>query len=192
ALERGLSPPAALEALDQLVVEDLAEPAVATAVIGQAASEDCAVAARAAVLLDAAGDAHHLPRHAALTDAAAATRALCVSTHISADESREILRSLVSADGFELVDVDHTYMLGPELPDPDLDGDHDPYTRTTRRHIARAGVDDEVLGALPAACAGGHCYGPTGTVTLTFGHGAGHALALDEIRVERAESGCGC
>ncbi len=192
ALERGLSQQAALDALDRLETKHLADARVLAAVIGQAASTDCAVAARAALLLDAAGDAQHLPSRAALTDAAAATRALCVSTHISDDESRAVLRALVSADGFDLVDVDHTYMLEPELPDPDLDGDHDPYTRATRRHVGPQALDDEVLASLPTACVDGHCYGPTGTVTLSFGDGAGRALALDEVRIERAENGCGC
>jgi hypothetical protein len=100
---------------------------------------------------------------------------------------------LVSADGLDLVDVDHTYMSGPEMPDPDLDGDHDPYTRTTREHLDASAVDGPALvDWLPTSCDGGQCYGPTGTVTLTFGRGAGSALALDEIRVERADSGCGC
>lgn len=99
ALHHGLSPSAARDALDLLDVADLATPAVLAAVIDQANGEDCAVAARAAVLLDAAGDAQYLPSRAALTDAAAATRALCVATHVSEAESLEVLRSLVSVDG---------------------------------------------------------------------------------------------
>lgn len=193
ALDDGLSQPAALDALDRLQPDHLAAPEVLAAVIRQATSNDCAVAARAAVLLDAAGDGQYLPRHADLTDATSATRALCMGGHISVDEARVVLRSLVSADGVDLVEVDHTYMNGPELPDPDLDGDHDPYTRTTHEHVGAADLDtDDIRRWLPTACDGGHCEGPTGTIQLTFGRGAGRALALDEIRVERADTGCGC
>ncbi|HUQ07577.1 MAG TPA: hypothetical protein VM261_34020 [Kofleriaceae bacterium] len=193
ALDNGLSYPAALDALNQLAVEHLADPEVLAAVIRQTTSDDCAVAARAVSLLDAAGDDQYLPSHGAPTDAASATRALCVAGHVSPDEAREVLRTLVSADGLDLVDVDHTYMDGPELPDPDLDGDHDPYTHTTRRHVvAASAAGDDILDALPTSCEDGACYGPTGTVTLTFGSGAGHAFSLDEIRVERADNGCGC
>lgn len=195
ALDNGLSQPMALAALEHLAadLDALAEPAVLAAVIRQVTSDDCAVAARAAVLLDSAGDGQYLPRHAALTDAAAATRALCVARHVSDDESREVLRSVVSADGLDLVDVDHTYMDGPEMPDPDLDGDHDPYTRTTREHVDAADLlGDAILDWLPTACDGGHCEGPTGTIELMFGPGSGRALSLDEIRVDRADNGCGC
>jgi hypothetical protein len=193
ALDNGLSHVAALDALDQLSVAHLADGDVLAAVIRQTTSDDCAVAARAAGLLDAAGDDQYLPSHAAPTDAAAATRALCVAGHVSAEEAREVLRTLVSADGLDLVDVDRTYMEGPELPDPDLDGDHDPYTRTTRRHVpATAVAGDELLDWLPTSCEGGACYGPTGSVTLVFGSGAGRGFSVDEIRIERADSGCGC
>jgi hypothetical protein len=195
ALDDGLSQPMAHAALEHLAadLDALAEPAVLAAVIRRATSDDCAVAARAAVLLDTAGDGQYLPRHAALTDAATATRALCVSRHISDDESREVLRSVVSADGLDLVDIDHTYMDGPEMPDPDLDGDHDPYTRTTREHVSGADLlGDEILDWLPTACNGAHCEGPTGSIELRFGPGAGHAFSLDEIRIERADHGCGC
>jgi hypothetical protein len=193
ALDDGLSPAAALDALDHLEVAHLADAGVRAAVIRQATSADCPVAARAALLLDAGGDPQYLPSRMALTDEATATRALCVAANVSPAEARSILHSLVSADGLDLVDVDHTYMNGPEIPDPDLDEDHDPYTHTTRAHVDASALDhDGTVDWLPTICDGAQCEGPTGTVTFAFGPGAGHALALEEIRVERADSGCGC
>lgn len=192
ALERGVSPPTAHLILDRLTPDDLAEPAVAAAVRNVVTGGECEVAAAAALLFDAAGDPQYLPSRTALPDELAATRALCVARHVSALEARAVLETLVSRDGLDLVTVERRYWFDGE-PDPDLDGDSDPHTRTTRAHVTRADLDaDTLLDWLPASCEGHSCVGHTGAVTMSFTRTPRGGLAIEEISVEHVEEGCGC
>ncbi len=192
ALDGGLSRAAALDALDRLEAADLDEPVVAAAVRATAVSDDCEVAARAAVLLDDAGDDQYLPSRAPLTTEADATRALCVASHVSAAEAMAVLRPLIAGDGLELVAIQRRYDVDSAEVDPDLDGDGDPQTSTSRERLGLADLVSDIVDWLPTSCGDGVCHGPAGTVTLSFGRGTGRALQLDAVAVERFDEGCGC
>lgn len=196
ALARAPSPAAALQLLDAATAASLDDPALAAAVRTAAGDDDCAVAARAAVLLDAAGDDQYLPHRLPLRGEADATRALCVARHVSPEEAMTVVWSLVATDGLELAVTERRLWVEPDEPDPDLDGDGDPATSSTRERIEPDALDaraaELVEAWLPLACHGGTCFAAGGVVTLGFASGAGRGLQLVEIAVARHEEGCGC
>ena len=192
ALARGLSPSRALEVLDRLGPAALDDAEVARTVRAVAADAACEVSARAIELLVAVGDPEALPSTGPLADDAAATRALCVASHLGAAELGAVVARLAGGD-VELVSVERDWDGGGD-DDPDPDGDGDPYTTTTRDTLAAAAVTAGALAAwIPTSCDDGVCRVDGKVVTLGFGARADGTPTLDTVTVEDTEwEGCGC
>lgn len=183
-LDEQLGSRARIEAMLELAAVDDKLPADLRDTLAKAAkSPDCAVAARAARVLELRGDRRFVPVRPRTRSAQTMLRSLCVLAHYEqlqrSDES-SLLAGYVPAKGLERVQVAYD-----GLGDTDTDGDGDPHTTTTIDLVPRAELVipevDDVARAL-RNCTGALCR--DGDREFRFGFKpAGGQLYLSRLEI---------